>query len=111
MPNHRPGIDTLLHALANPTRRAVVERLGRGSATVSELASPFDMALPSFMQHLEVLEEAGVVRSRKSGRVRTVEMVPVPMLELADWLAEQRSVWERRLDQFDDYVRTLKEDM
>ena len=100
-------LDTVFHALANPTRRAVIEELRRGPASVSDLARPFDMALPSFMQHLAVLEESGLVRSRKRGRVRTLRLVEDRLEPAATWLDRQRGLWERRLDQLDDY---LKED-
>jgi DNA-binding transcriptional ArsR family regulator len=91
-----------------PTRRAVLKRLGRGPAPVSELAEPFDMALPSFMQHLRVLEECGLVRSRKKGRVRTCQLAPEPLRKVERWMVEQRTVWERRLDQLDEYLNELK---
>lgn len=97
------------HALANPTRRAVVARLGKGPATVSELAEPFEMALPSFMQHLRVLEESGLVHSRKRGRVRTVRIRPANLRRAAQWLVEQRGVWQDRLDQLDAHLATMKE--
>lgn len=103
-----PPLDAAFRALANPTRRAVVERLGRGPATVGELAQPFDMALPSFMQHLEVLERAGLVASEKRGRVRTVRIVPERFEPAAGWLRRQRAVWERRLDQLDAYVKNME---
>lgn len=99
-----PSLDTLFHALANPTRRAVFERLCLGPAGATELAEPFDMALPSFMQHLGVLEDAGLVRSEKIGRVRRFEATDTPMLVLAPWLDRQRNMWERRLDQLDNYL-------
>lgn len=104
-----PILDRAFQALANPTRRAVVARLGSGPATVSELAEPFAMALPSFLQHLRVLEASGLVRSRKRGRVRTVHLRPANLARAAKWLVEQRGVWERRLDQLDAYVQTLEE--
>lgn len=100
----KPELDAVFQALSNPTRRAVFERLCLGEAGTSELAEPFDMALPSFMEHLAVLEEAGLVTSRKLGRVRTFEACETPMLAMADWLATRRSLWERRLDQLDDYL-------
>ena len=100
---------TVFQALANPTRRAVLERLGRGPASVGELAGPFDMALPSFLQHLRTLEAAGLVRSRKDGRVRTYVLAPARLRDAEGWLARQRTLWDRRLDQFDDYVTRLKE--
>jgi DNA-binding transcriptional ArsR family regulator len=102
-------LDRVFQALADPTRRAVLERLGRGPAAVSVLAQPFRMALPSFLQHLKVLENCGLVRSKKTGRVRTFRVVPRPMEAAEGWLAQQRSLWERRLDQFDAYVEKLKE--
>jgi DNA-binding transcriptional ArsR family regulator len=86
-----------------------VERLGRGPAAASDLARPFAMALPSFLQHLEVLERARLVSSTKEGRVRTYRLTPRPLRAVEDWLATQHRLWERRLDQFDNYVRTLKE--
>lgn len=97
-------LDSSFHALANATRRAIVERLLAGPATVSELAKPFRMALPSFMQHLDVLESCGLLRSRKRGRVRTVTLVPARLDAAADWLATQRAIWNKRLDQFDSYI-------
>lgn len=102
-------LDMAFHALANPTRRAIVSRLGHGPATVSELAEPFEMALPSFMQHLQVLEAGGLISSKKRGRVRTVRVRPANLNRAANWLAEQRSVWERRLDQLDTYMKNLEE--
>lgn len=108
MPPQAPEIDRVFHALADPTRRSVVERLGRGPAATSELAEPFDMALPSFLQHMEVLERVGIVSSRKEGRVRTYRLTPRPLEAAEDWMVRQRRLWERRLDQLDDYVRTLK---
>ncbi|MEI9423004.1 metalloregulator ArsR/SmtB family transcription factor [Mesorhizobium sp. Cs1299R1N1] len=104
-----PPIDGIFRALADQTRRRVVERLNRSPASVSELAQPFDMALPSFIDHLKILEGCGLVRSQKTGRVRTYELAPEPLKLAESWLAEQRTLWERRLDQFDAYVMTLKE--
>lgn len=103
-------LDRAFQALANPTRRAVISRLGEGPATVSELAQPFGMALPSFMQHLRVLEECGLIESRKNGRVRTVTIRPTTLRRAATWLVEQRGIWEKRLDQFDAYVKRLKDE-
>src|SRR5512138_1504735 len=101
--------DDVFHALANPTRRKVLEQLSVGPASVSELAAPFDMKLPSFVQHLSVLEQSRLVKSKKRGRVRTYELVPDRFRVAEDWLAEQRRVWESRLDRFDSYVKQLKE--
>jgi DNA-binding transcriptional ArsR family regulator len=106
---HAAATDAVFHALANPTRRRVLERLSVGPATVSELAAPFDMQLPSFVQHLSVLEESRLVRSKKRGRVRTYELAPERFTAAEDWLAERRRQWEARLDRFDEYVKQLKE--
>ena len=103
------ALDRVFRALADPTRRAVVERLGAGPATVSELAAPFGMALPSFTQHLDVLEDCRLIRSRKKGRVRTCRLSPRTLQSAEGWLARQRTLWERRLDQLDDYLLKLKE--
>ena len=102
-------VDDVFRALADATRRGVLARLGRSPASVSELAEPYDMALPSFVQHLRVLEGCGLVRSEKVGRVRTYQLEPARLRLAEDWLAEQRAFWERRLDQLDDYLITLKE--
>jgi len=110
MPNQQPQLDRVFRALGDPTRRAVLSRLSAGSAAVSELARAFDMALPSFTQHLDVLERCGLVRSRKVGRVRTYRLVPRPLKVAERWMAQQRALWERRLDQLDTYLLQLKED-
>jgi DNA-binding transcriptional ArsR family regulator len=102
-------IDGVFRALSDPTRRHVLERLTRSPASVSELAAPFKMALPSFVEHMKVLEACGLVRSRKRGRVRTYHLAPKRMKLAEDWLARQRTLWERRLDQLDDYLLALKE--
>src|SRR6188508_416576 len=101
--------DEVFHALSNPTRRKVLEQLAAGPATVSELASPFDMKLPSFVQHLSVLEQSRLVKSKKRGRVRTYEIAPERFKVAEDWLTARRQLWEARLDRFDDYVKQLKE--
>jgi DNA-binding transcriptional ArsR family regulator len=102
-------IDTVFRALADPTRRLVLERLSRSPASVSELFEPFDIALPSFVQHLAVLESCGIVRSRKTGRVRTYQLEPKRMRLAETWLARQRDMWEQRLNQLDEYLIELKE--
>lgn len=102
-------VDQVFRALSDPTRRHVLERLSRSSASVSELAEPFEMALPSFLQHLRILEESGLVRSHKAGRVRTYELSPKRLKLAEDWLSRQRSLWERRLDQLDSYLLDMKE--
>jgi DNA-binding transcriptional ArsR family regulator len=110
MPNHQASsLDAVFHGLADPTRRAVIERLGRGPAAVSELAKPFPMSLPSFLQHLDVLESCGLVASRKAGRVRTYEVRPRQLKSAGRWLEKQRALWTRRLDQLDSYLNDLKE--
>src|SRR3954462_3573799 len=101
--------DDVFHALSNSTRRKVLEHLFVGPATVSELAAPFDMKLPSFVQHLSVLEQSRLVKSKKRGRVRTYEVVPDRLKVAEDWLAARRRLWEARLDRFDQYVKHLKE--
>jgi DNA-binding transcriptional ArsR family regulator len=100
--------DAVFHALSNPTRRSVLERLSGGPATVSELAAPFDMQLPSFVQHLSILERSRLVTSTKRGRVRTYEIAPERFKVVDDWLTARRRSWEARLDRFDQYVRQLK---
>jgi DNA-binding transcriptional ArsR family regulator len=104
MPNQTAQLDRVFQALADPTRRAVIQRLSSGTASVSELAKPFDMALPSFLQHLDVLEGCGLVRSRKTGRIRTYQISPRPMQAAEGWMAEQRARWVRRLDQLDEFL-------
>ena len=101
--------DSVFHALGNPTRRKVLEQLSAGPATVSELAAPFDMQLPSFVQHLSVLEQSRLVRSKKRGRVRTYEIAPERFKVVEDWLTARRQPWEARLDRFDQYVKQLNE--
>src|SRR2546423_9465934 len=107
MPNKE--LTHVFHALSDPTRRAVLERLTRGPAAVSELAQPFKMALPSFVQHLGVLEDCGLVRSKKEGRVRTYALPPQPLRAAEHWLSAQRARWERRPDALDNFLETLKE--
>jgi len=101
--------DDVFYALSNATRRKVLEHLSAGPASVSELAAPFDMKLPSFVQHLSVLEQSRLVKSKKRGRVRTYEIVPERFKVAEDWLTARRQLWEARLDQFDQYVKQLKE--
>ena len=101
--------DAVFHALSNATRRKVLEHLAAGPATVSQLAEPFEMQLPSFTQHLGILEKSRLVRSRKQGRVRTYELAPERFQVAEDWLAARRREWEARLDRFDAYVKQLKE--
>jgi DNA-binding transcriptional ArsR family regulator len=110
MPNQQASqLNRVFHGLADPTRRAVLERLNSGPAAVSELAEPFSMSLPSLLQHLDVLESSGLVKSRKAGRVRTYRLTPQPLRVAEGWLEKQRSIWNRRLDQLDTYLADLKE--
>ena len=102
-------VDEVFYALSNTTRRQVLEQLFSGPATVSELAAPFDMKLPSFVQHLSLLEKSHLVRSKKEGRVRTYEIAPEMFKVAETWLTERRQLWESRFDQFDEYVKKLKE--
>ena len=101
--------DDVFYALSNSTRRKVLEHLSVGPASVSELAAPFDMKLPSFVQHLSVLEQSRLVKSKKRGRVRTYEISPERFKVAEDWLTARRQQWEARLDRFDQYVKQLKE--
>lgn len=98
VPKYHDELDSVLRAIADPTRRAIIERLAKSPAVVSELAAPFAMALPSLMQHLSVLERAGLVTSEKHGRVRTVSLRPGALDVLHLWLAEQRTPAERQAD-------------
>jgi DNA-binding transcriptional ArsR family regulator len=106
-------LDRMFHALGDNSRRAMVERLSRGPASVSELARPFEMALPTVVQHLGVLEKAGIVTSAKAGRVRTYQLVPGALAPAADWIGRQRLPADRRLDRLgaflDQSTTTAKE--
>ena len=101
--------DDVFRALADPTRRKILEHLANGPASVSELAEPFDMKLPSFVQHLVVLEQSRLVKSEKKGRVRVFRINAKRLKVAEDWLAEQRLLWETRLDQLDEYLHKLKQ--
>ena len=101
--------DDVFRALSDSTRRKVLERLSVGPASVSELAAPFDMQLPSFVQHLSVLERSRLVKSKKHGRVRTYAIAPERFTVVENWLTERRRAWEARLNRFDAYVKQLKE--
>ena len=104
MPNQGATLDRVFQALSDPSRRAMVERLSRGPASVSELAQPLAMSLPAVMQHLQVLETSGLVRSEKVGRVRTCRIEPVSLQTAEQWISERQSGWERRLDRLGDYL-------
>ena len=108
MLNQSADLDRLFHALADPARRAIVERLSRGPAPVSELARPLPMSLPAAMQHLGVLEAAGLMRSEKIGRVRTCVIEPQVLSQAERWINARRREWEHRLDRLGEYLRTLE---
>ena len=110
MPNQSSDLDRLFHALADPARRAMVERLSRGPAPVSELARPLPMSLPSVMQHLGVLEAAGLVRSAKVGRVRTCAIDANALSQAEQWINSRRIEWEHRLDRLGEYLKTLDQE-
>ena len=102
--NHPPQLDLLFHALSDPTRRTMVDRLSRGPASVSALAEPLAMSLPAVLQHLRVLEASGIVRSEKAGRVRTCRVDPAALRTVEAWISERRTSWERRLDRLGEYL-------
>ena len=104
MLKQRPSLDLAFQALADPSRRVIVERLSRGPASVSQLAEPLPMSLPAVVQHLQVLEASGLVRSEKVGRVRTCRIEPAAMRPVEQWIAERRTSWERRLDRLGAYL-------
>ena len=110
MPNYSPNLSLVFQALADPTRRAVLEQLSNGPASMTTLAQPFRMALPSFSQHLGVLEKSGLVRSKKKGRVRTYQLAPKPLKAAEEWMARQRAMWERRIDQMEEYLMDMKKE-
>jgi DNA-binding transcriptional ArsR family regulator len=104
VPKHPEPLDRMFHALADGSRRAMVERLARGPASVSELARPFAMSLPAVVQHLAVLESAAIVRSEKVGRVRTYQLATDALTPCADWIGRQRLPAERRLDRLGEFL-------
>ena len=110
MAKQDPDLSLLFHALSDPTRRAMLERLAQGPAAVTELAGPSGLRLPTILRHLSVLEEAGLIRSSKDGRVRSCALNPAALDPVRGWLDDQRAQWEARLDRLDDYVtRLMKE--
>jgi DNA-binding transcriptional ArsR family regulator len=108
MANQSMQLDNVFGALSDSTRRAIVMRLCGGEASVGELAKPFDMALPSLMKHIRILESSGLVTSEKTGRVRTCALRTEALETIEEWLAAQREIWDRRLDRLATYVETLK---
>ncbi len=103
-------LDLAFQALADPSRRAMVDRLAQGPASVSELAKPLAMSLPAVMQHLAVLEASGLVKSQKIGRVRTCSIEPAALTRAEHWIAERRALWERRLDRLGQFLDETKDD-
>ena len=108
MPNNDSDIETTFSALADPTRRAVVQALSKGPAAVSQLAKPFEMALPSFTQHLGVLESAGLIISKREGRSRICSLNPSALKAAEDWMANYRQQWERRMDRYEAHLENMK---
>ncbi|WP_102110130.1 ArsR/SmtB family transcription factor [Oceaniglobus roseus] len=104
MAKHDPDLSRLFHALADPTRRAILSRLAEGSARVGDLAAPTGLRLPTVMKHLSVLEEAGLIASAKDGRVRTCALRPESIDAARGWLDAQRAIWEARLDRLEAFV-------
>ena len=104
MLKQRPELEVVFHALADPSRRSIVERLSLGSATVTDLAAPLPMSMPAVLQHLQVLEDSGLVRSRKVGRVRTCSIEVKALQPVERWIEERQSTWERRLDRLGAYL-------
>ena len=110
MLNYQRPLDLAFHALADPARRAMVERLSRGPASVSDLAKPLAMSLPAVMQHLQVLESSGLVRSEKVGRVRTCRVEPKALGVVAEWVARRRASWEQQFDRLGAYLTAHPEE-
>ncbi|WP_411701083.1 ArsR/SmtB family transcription factor [Conyzicola sp.] len=108
MAQYSTTLDDAFQALADPTRRAVLSRLGTGPASISELAGPFDMALPSFMKHIRLLEKSGWIRTRKVGRVRTCTLDTASYAAVENWLLTQRDVWEGRTDRLETFAASIR---
>ena len=104
MEQYPEQLNGIFQALADPTRRAVLGRLGKGPASISDLAEPFDMALPSFMKHIHSLEESGLIRTRKQGRVRTCAIEKKRLALVETWLSTQRALWEGRIDRLEQFA-------
>jgi DNA-binding transcriptional ArsR family regulator len=104
MHRKKPGVDRVFHALGDPTRRAIVEKLSEGPISVSRLAEPLGITLAAVVQHLQVLEECGLVQTEKVGRVRTCRIEPAGLSVAAQWIGDRRSTWERRLDRLGDLL-------
>ncbi|WP_050478198.1 ArsR/SmtB family transcription factor [Herbaspirillum rhizosphaerae] len=108
MENYSSALNDVFHALADPTRRSVIARLGNGSASIKELAEPYGLGLPSFLKHIKVLENSGLIDSEKVGRVRTCTLKRGTLTAAQKWFDEQRAVWESRYDNLDNLLMTLK---
>ena len=108
MDKHSNQLDAVFHALADPTRRAVLGRLGAGAATISELAEPFDMALPSFLKHIGVLERSRLIASRKTGRVRTCALDRENLIAAERWFGEQHLLWQTRYSKLDALLASMR---
>lgn len=108
MENYSPMLNNVFHALADPTRRSVIARLGSGPASIKELAEPFGLGLPSFLKHIKVLESSGLTASKKVGRVRTCTLRRENLTAAEKWFNEQRAVWESRYENLDNLLTTLK---
>ena len=110
MDEQKPDIDRVFHALGDPTRRAIMEKLSEGPISVSRLAGPLDMTLAAVVQHVQVLEECGLVQTEKPGRVRTCSLAPGGLAVVEKWISDRRSMWERRLDRLGDLLAEPDED-
>jgi DNA-binding transcriptional ArsR family regulator len=110
MLNHQPILDRIFHALGDPSRRAIVERLTAGEAPVSELAKPLSMSLAAVVQHIQILEQSGLIVTHKTGRVRTCRIEPRTLLDAETWIAQRRGLWERRLDRLGEIVTEAAKD-
>jgi len=110
MPRKKPTLDRVFHALGDPTRRAIMEKLSRGPISVSRLAEPLDITLAAVVQHLQVLEESGLVQTEKVGRVRTCRIESAGLTVAEKWIGDRRSAWERRLDRLGDLLAEPDED-
>jgi DNA-binding transcriptional ArsR family regulator len=110
MPARKASVDRVFHALADPTRRAILEKLSQGSVSVSHLAKPLQITIAAVVQHLQVLERSGLVRTEKHGRVRTCRIEPTGLSVAERWIADRRSLWERRLDRLGDLLAAAHDD-
>ena len=104
MHRKKPNIDRVFHALGDPSRRAIMEKLSEGPISVSRLAEPLDITLAAVVQHLQVLEESGLVQTEKAGRVRTCRIEPAGLSVVEKWIGDRRSMWERRFDRLGDLL-------